>query len=81
MQTAVTAKYIIGCIYLFSDKWIIFTAGHDNQGRPIMSEIGLLQENRCIYQPIALIRSDSSYANNYVPRNYPLKIAHHNRWL
>ena len=52
MQTAVTAKYIIGCIYLFSDKWIIFTAGHDNQGRPIMSEIGLLQENRCIYQPI-----------------------------
>jgi len=52
MQTAVTDKYIIGCIYLFSDKWIIFTAGHDNQGRPIMSEIGLLQENRCIYQPI-----------------------------
>jgi len=52
MQTAVTDKYIIGCIYLFSDKWIIFTAGHDNQGRPIMSEIGLLQENRCVYQPI-----------------------------
>ena len=52
MQSAVTDKYIIGCIYLFSDKWIIFTAGHDNQGRPIMSEIGLLQENRCIYQPI-----------------------------
>ena len=52
MQTAVTDKYIIGCIHLFSDKWIIYTAGHDNQGRPIMSEIGLLQENRCIYQPI-----------------------------
>lgn len=52
MQVAVVDKYIIGCVYLFSDKWIIFTAGHDNQGRPIMSEIGLLQEDRCIYQPI-----------------------------
>jgi hypothetical protein len=52
MQAAVTDIYIIGCIQIFSDKWIIFTAGHDNQGRPIMSEIGLLQEERCIYQPI-----------------------------
>jgi len=52
MQSAVTDLYIIGCIQIFSDKWIIFTAGHDNQGRPIMSEIGLLQEERCIYQPI-----------------------------
>jgi hypothetical protein len=52
MQAAVTNIYIIGCIQIFSDKWIIFTAGHDNQGRPIMSEIGLLQEERCIYQPI-----------------------------
>ena len=43
MQAAVTDLYIIGCIQIFSDKWIIFTAGHDNQGRPIMSEIGLLQ--------------------------------------
>ena len=52
MQSAVTDLYIIGCIQIFSDKWVIFTAGHDNQGRPIMSEIGLLQEERCIYQPI-----------------------------
>ena len=52
MQSTVTDKYIIGCIQIFSDKWVIFTAGHDNQGRPIMSEIGLLQEERCIYQPI-----------------------------
>jgi len=52
MLAAAVDKYIIGCIYLFSDKWIIYTAGHDNTGRPIMSEIGLLQENRCIYQPI-----------------------------
>jgi hypothetical protein len=71
MQTAVTDKYIIGCIYLFSDKWIIFTAGHDNQGKPIMSEIGLLQENRCIYQPIvqdACLRFDKRYLISGVSR-------------
>jgi hypothetical protein len=29
MPATVTKKYIIGAIYLYSDKWIIFTAGHN----------------------------------------------------
>lgn len=53
MIPTVANKYIIGAIYLYSDKWIIFTAGHDAQGKPAMSEIGLLEEERCIYRPIA----------------------------
>jgi len=71
MQSTVTDKYIIGCIQIFSDKWIIFTAGHDNQGRPIMSEIGLLQEERCIYQPIvqdACLGFDKRYLISGVSR-------------
>ena len=71
MQAAVTDLYIIGCIQIFSDKWVIFTAGHDNQGRPIMSEIGLLQEERCIYQPIvqdACLGFDKRYLISGVSR-------------
>jgi hypothetical protein len=52
MPTAVTEIKIIGAIQLFSDKWIIFTAGHNVNGRPVMSEIGLFEEERCIYRPI-----------------------------
>ena len=52
MPFNIVTKYIIGAIQLFSDKWLIFTAGHDIQGRPRMSEIGLLEEERCIYRPI-----------------------------
>lgn len=48
----VVNKYIIGAIQIFSDKWVIFTAGHDANGVSIMSEIGLLEEDRCIYRPI-----------------------------
>jgi len=48
----VVARYVIGAIHLFSDKWIIFTAGHNATGQPVMSEIGLLEEERCIYRPI-----------------------------
>ncbi len=48
----VTDIYIIGAIHLFSDKWIIFSAGHALNGTPVMSEIGLLEEDRCIYRPI-----------------------------
>lgn len=47
-----TKLYIIGTIYLFSDKWLIFTAAHDSSGSPVMSEIGLLDADRCIYRPI-----------------------------
>jgi len=48
----ITDVYIIGAIHLFSDKWIIYSAGHAQNGKPIMSEIGLLEEDRCIYRPI-----------------------------
>ena len=48
----VVNKYIVGAIQIFSDKWVIFTAGHDANGASIMSEIGLLEEERCIYRPI-----------------------------
>ena len=52
MLTAVGSKYIIGTIYLYSDKWIIYTVGYDALNKPVMSEIGLLEEERCIYRPI-----------------------------
>jgi hypothetical protein len=45
-------KFIIGAINVFSDNWLIFTAGHNSEGQPVSSEIGLLQEDRCIYLPI-----------------------------
>jgi|694.fasta_scaffold00105_19 hypothetical protein len=45
-------KYIIGAIQVYSDKWLIFTAGHNSKGQPVNSEIGLLEEERCIYRPI-----------------------------
>lgn len=49
---AVTDVYIIGAIHLFSDKWVIYSAGHALNGKSVMSEIGLLEEERCIYRPI-----------------------------
>jgi hypothetical protein len=49
---AVVNKYIIGAIHLYSDRWLIYTAGHNQIGVPILSEIGLLIEERCIYMPI-----------------------------
>jgi len=52
MPLTVTEKLVIGVIYLFSDKWIVFTAGHDSQGRPISAEIGLFEEELCLYRPI-----------------------------
>jgi hypothetical protein len=52
MPTAVTQKYIIGAIYLYSDKWVIFTAGHNAIGERISSEIGLLEEDICKYREI-----------------------------
>lgn len=47
-------KYIIGMIHLFSDKWIIFTAGHNSETiiTSSMSEIGLFEEDSCSYRPI-----------------------------
>jgi hypothetical protein len=52
MPAIAVKKYIIGIIQLFSDKWIIFTAGHGVQGNSISSEIGLLETDSCTYRPI-----------------------------
>jgi hypothetical protein len=52
MPANVINKYIIGAIQLFAENWLVFTAGHDNTGRPVMSEIGLLNTNECGYFPI-----------------------------
>jgi hypothetical protein len=52
MPATAIKKYIIGAIYMYSDKWIIFTAGHNDLGQRITSEIGLLEEDRCIYREI-----------------------------
>ena len=52
MPAAATEKYIIGAIQIFSDKWLIFTAGHNSLGQPISSEIGLFEEDVCRYRPI-----------------------------
>jgi hypothetical protein len=54
MPTTVTEKLVIGTIYLFSDKWVIFTAGHNTKGQPIISEIGLFEEENCTYKPIVI---------------------------
>ena len=47
-------KYIIGFIHIFSDKWLVYTAAHDNNGTgpSIGSEIGLFEERICKYRPI-----------------------------
>ncbi len=50
----VTEKYVIGAIYLYSDKWVILTAGHNSLGQPINSEIGLFEEENCVYRPIVI---------------------------
>ena len=52
MPLTAVKKYIIGAIQIFSDKWLIFTAGHNALGQPVSSEIGLLEEERCLYRPI-----------------------------
>ena len=54
MPATATDKHVIGTIYLFSDKWVIFTVGHDDLGRPVSSEIGLFEESQCSYRPIVI---------------------------
>jgi len=64
MPVTATKKYIIGAVYLYSDKWIIFTAGHNYFGQRVMSEIGLLEEDVCRYRPIvqdACLNFDKRY--------------------
>jgi hypothetical protein len=50
----VKEKYVIGAIYLYSDKWVILTAGHNSLCQPINSEIGLFEEENCVYRPIVI---------------------------
>jgi len=47
-------RYIIGTIYLYSDKWILFTVAYASTGLgpSIGSEIGLYEEDTCNYRPI-----------------------------
>jgi hypothetical protein len=52
MPATALKKYIIGAIQLFSDKWIIFTAGHKLNGLSVSSEIGLFEADVCLYKPI-----------------------------
>jgi len=57
-------KYIIGAIQLFSDKWVIFTAGHNSKGKSVSSEIGLFETDACSYRPIvqdACLNFDKRY--------------------
>jgi hypothetical protein len=46
------ARHIIGIIHLFSDKWIVFTVSYNAADLPVGSEIGLLDEDLCIYRII-----------------------------
>ena len=39
MPPTVVEKYIIGAIYLYSDKWAIFTAGHGLTGKRITQDL------------------------------------------
>jgi hypothetical protein len=46
-------KIIVGAVHLYSDKWLIFTAVHnDAQINSINSEIGLFEEDLCRYRII-----------------------------
>jgi len=71
MPASATEKLVIGTIYLFSDKWIIFTAGHDVNGKPVSSEIGLFEEENCLYRPIVIdecLKFDKRYLISGVSR-------------
>ena len=54
MPTVAAFRYIIGAIHLFSDKWVIYTAGHKTEISIAseMSEIGLFEVDSCTYRPI-----------------------------
>ena len=71
MPTTVTEKLVIGTVYLFSDKWVIFTTGHNANGQPISAEIGLFEEENCSYKPIvidACLKFDKRYLISGVSR-------------
>jgi hypothetical protein len=49
-----TERHIIGAIHLFSDKWIIYSVAYlpNNTTKSSDSEIGLFEEDKCLYRPI-----------------------------
>lgn len=51
---ATSKRYIIGAIYLYSDKWFLCTVVYNSTGlgAPIGHEIGLYEEDACRYRPI-----------------------------
>ena len=64
MPATATDKFIIGTVYLYSDKWLIFTAGHTENGDRVTSEIGLFETDRCKYREIvqdACLNFDKRY--------------------
>ena len=52
MPATAVERFIIGTIHLYSDKWAIFTVGHDASGKPVTSEIGLFETDVCQYRTI-----------------------------
>ena len=71
MPAVATEKLVIGTIYLFSDKWVIFTAGHNDNGQPVSAEIGLFEEENCSYKPIVIdecLKFDKRYLISGVSR-------------
>ena len=52
MPATVTEKFILGAIYLYSDKWVIYSVGYNAIGLAVTSEIGLLEEDVCTYREI-----------------------------
>jgi hypothetical protein len=53
-ETMLGVVHIIGAIYLYSDKWLIFTAAHGplDMNPTTGSEIGLFEEELCRYRTI-----------------------------
>jgi len=52
MPSIAVEKFIIGGIHLYSDKWVIYTAGHSLTGKSVSSEIGLFETDSCTYRVI-----------------------------
>ena len=52
---ATSKRYIIGAVYLYSDKWFLCTVVYNSTGigAPIGHEIGLYEEDYCRYRIIA----------------------------
>jgi hypothetical protein len=54
LGNATSKRNIIGSIYLYSDKWVVFTVVYNSTGlgAPIGHEVGLYEEDSCRYRII-----------------------------